>query len=65
VEGYAAGGGAAGPSRLNAAQLARLHAVLSPFMLRRVKADVLNVSTGGRVVKRGLRANQAQRPDQT
>ena len=48
MEGYAAasvagGGASSGPSRLSAAQLGRLHAVLSPFMLRRVKADVLEV----------------------
>lgn len=44
VEGFAAAStGGSGPSRLNAAQLARLHAVLSPFMLRRIKMDVLEV----------------------
>jgi hypothetical protein len=47
VEGYAAASVSGGPSRLSAAQLGRLHAVLSPFMLRRVKADVLEVGGWG------------------
>ena len=49
MEGYAAAaaGASSAPAKLNAAQLGRLRAVLSPFMLRRVKADVLNVGWGG------------------
>lgn len=42
IENAAAGGDSKGGSNLNEHQLRRLHMILKPFMLRRVKKNVQN-----------------------